>query len=193
MKKEYMKNEILARAITEIDDDLLAEAHEPVKKKKPDYRIIITRYAAAVAACFVLVFSLVFFGNYGRGGELDISVDGQAVSADGGKITLPLISVQTEDPFARSTKKITVPVKINADGKNAFVTASRGGAIRTESGEECEMLKVKSGADIEWVVDISQESRFELTVTSKKQTLIIRAFYDSEQECMILSAAEGEN
>ena len=46
-----MKNEILARAITEIDDDLLAEAREPVKKKKPNYRIMITKYAAAVAAC----------------------------------------------------------------------------------------------------------------------------------------------
>ena len=45
-----MKNEILARAITEIDDDLLAEAREPVKKKQPNYRIMITKYAAAVAA-----------------------------------------------------------------------------------------------------------------------------------------------
>ena len=99
-----MKNEILARAITEIDDDLLAEAREPVKKKKPNYRIMITKYAAAVAACFVLVFSFVFFGNYGRSGELDISIDGQSIVAGEDDILLPRISVHTTEQTPRYEK-----------------------------------------------------------------------------------------
>ena len=33
-----MKNEILARAITEIDAELLTEAREPVPQKKPKSR-----------------------------------------------------------------------------------------------------------------------------------------------------------
>lgn len=186
-----MKNEILARAITEIDDDLLAEAREPVKKKKPNYRIMITKYAAAVAACFVLVFSFVFFGNYGRSGEIDISIDGQSVSADeGGDIMLPRISVHTTD-VTRDIKKMTVPTEIKIDGRTAVIAASSGGVIHAENGEEYETLKVKGGASIEWIVDVSRENQFKLTVTSKKQTIIIKAIYDSERECLILSATEG--
>lgn len=188
-----MKNEILARAIPEIDDDLLAEAREPVKKKKPNYRIMITKYAAAVAACFVLVFSFVFFGNYGRSGELDISIDGQSIVAGEDDILLPRISVHTTEQTPRDMKKMTVPMEIKVDGRTASVTASSGGVIHTESGEEYETLKVKSGTGIEWVVDVSCKSQFELTVTSKKQTLIIKAIYDSERECLILSATEGKN
>jgi len=90
-------------------------------------------------------------------------------------------------------KKMTVPMEIKVDGRTASVTASSGGVIHTESGEEYETLKVKSGTGIEWVVDVSCKSQFELTVTSKKQTLVIKAIYDSERECLILSATEGKN
>ena len=48
-----MKNELLARAISELDDDLLEEAHQPIQKKK--HPITHLQSWAALAACFVVL------------------------------------------------------------------------------------------------------------------------------------------
>ena len=185
-----MKNEILARAMTEIDDELLAEAREPVKKKKPNFRVM-TKYIGAIAACFAIVLSLVLFGNYGSG-AFDVSVDGQVMAEDMGEIALPHISVQTHDQSTRDKKKMTVPVKIEANGKTV-ITASEGGILCTAEEGETSSLKTKKDMVFEWTVDVSGKENFELTVTSKKKTLIIKAIYDGERDCLILSAEEGKN
>lgn len=185
-----MKNEILARAMTEIDDELLAEAREPVKKKKPNFRLA-TRYIGAIAACFVVVLSLVLFRNYGSG-NFDASIDGQTLREQTGEITSPSISVYTEDHSPRDKKKMTVPIKIKANGETV-VTASEGGILCTADGEETSSLKTKKDTEIEWSVNVADEESFELTVASKKKTLIIKAIYDGERDCLILFAEEGEN
>ena len=185
-----MKNEILARAMTEIDDELLAEAREPVKKKKPNFRLA-TRYIGAIAACFVVVLSLVLFRNYGSG-NFDVSIDGQTLREQTGEITSPSISVYTEDHSPRDKKKMTVPIKIKANGETV-ITASEGGLLCTADGEEISSLKTKKDTEFEWTVDVSGKENFELTVTSKSKTLIITAVYDSERDCLILSAEDGKN
>lgn len=185
-----MKNEILARAMTEIDDELLAEAREPVKKKRPNFRVV-TKYIGAMAACFALVLSLVLFGNYGRD-AFDVSVDGLAIEEQSGELMLPRVSVHTQDSSPRDKKRMTVPIKIEANGETV-VTASEGGILCTADGEETSSLKTKKDTEIEWSVNVADEESFELTVASKKKTLIIKAIYDGERDCLILFAEEGEN
>lgn len=185
-----MKNEILARAITEIDDELLTEAREPVKKKKPNFRLA-TRYIGAIAACFVVVLSLVLFRNYGSG-NFDVSIDGQTLREQTGEITSPSISVYTEDHSPRDKKKMTVPIKIEVNGETV-IEASEGGTLCTADGRITSSIKTRRDTSFEWVVDVSGKENFELTVTSKSKTLIIKATYDGERDCLILSAEEGKN
>lgn len=185
-----MKNEILARAMTEIDDELLAEAREPVKKKKPNFRLA-TKYIGAIAACFVVVLSLVLFRNYGIG-DFDMSVEGQDISGEMTAISLSPFSGHSQDQNPREKKVITVPIKIEADGKTV-ITASEGGTLCTADGRITSSIKTRRDTSFEWVVDISGKENFELTVASKKKTLIIKAVYDSERDCLILSAEDGKN
>lgn len=185
-----MKNEILARAMTEIDDELLAEAREPVKKKKPNFRLA-TRYIGAIAACFVVVLSLVLFRNYSIG-DFDMSVEGQDISGEMTAISLSPFSGHSQDQNPRDKKKMTVPIKIKANGETV-ITASEGGLLCTADGEEISSLKTKKDTEFEWTVDVSGKENFELTVTSKSKTLIIKATYDGERDCLILSAEDGKN
>ena len=182
-----MKNEILARAITEIDDELLTEAREPVRRKAPNFRAM-TKY---IGACIAVVLSLTLFGNHGMG-DFDMSVDGQNISGEMTAISLSPLSGHSQDQSPREKKVITVPIKIEADGKTV-ITASEGGTLCTADGRITSSIKTRKDTSFEWIVDVSGKENFELTVTSKSKTLIIKATYDGERECLILSAEEGKN
>mgnify|MGYP004517619769 CR=1 FL=1 len=186
-----MKNEILAKAITEIDDDLLTEAREPIKKKQYDYRVI-TRYVGALAACFVLVFTFVYFGYNGSGGPFDVAINGQSLADSTDNVVVHQIALHTGEPSVRDKNKMTVPLEVKANGETV-ITAADGGIICTADGTEHQSLKTTSDISIRWLLDVTRQDRADLTVTSGKQTLVITAEYDAGHECLTVSAKKIKN
>lgn len=81
-----MKNELLARAIGEIDDDLIEEAYLPIKQTK-NIRYIVTKYALS-AACLILIAAAVL-SQLGSGFGISIN-DTDMLS--GTFLEIPLIS-----------------------------------------------------------------------------------------------------
>ena len=81
-----MKNELLARAMSEIDDEFLEEARRPLPRRRV-FPVVMLQYAAA-AACLVLVFVAVLAAV--RGGNMPtVSVNGVKIT-DSGVLEKPI-------------------------------------------------------------------------------------------------------
>lgn len=107
-----MHNEVLARAITEIDDALIATAHEKPAgirmHKNQRWRAVF-----AVAACLALLFSGVRFHQWQT--KLDILVDGNALF--GQTVVLEVPAPASPDTRKTMPDSVTVPIAIAANSK----------------------------------------------------------------------------
>lgn len=110
-----MKNEILARAIGEIDDDLIADAHTAARKVQ-----FPARRLGAMAACMLL-----FFGTL-----LYVGLPGSVVRFDGSPLSdVPVVvqgaapAVHTADPHMRDGNLLTVSLDLDLRDATRIVAA----------------------------------------------------------------------
>lgn len=141
-----MKNEVLARAITGIDDDLIVSAHRRALFKPR----IIRRFSAVAAACLIFVCGTMFLSHNNR--ELEILINGTAVSSQPVSVTTQ--NARQVDPAANV---ITVPLEIVSDGELTITTVD--GTIEVYSlqtyepictGQSC---KTNGPAAVQWILD----------------------------------------
>ena len=112
-----MKNEIFMRAVGEIDDDLIADAHTV-----PKHTRFPLRHFAALAACLVLFFGvLAYVGLPGT----DILFDGSPLSSVPTVVQSAAPAVHTAEPPTRDIGVLTVPLQLNLRNSTR-VTASDG-------------------------------------------------------------------
>lgn len=186
-----MKNELLARAMTEIDDDLLEEARRPLPRRRmiPTF----TRCAAA-AACFLLVFAAVISVVLRGGGDaVTVSVDGVKVS-DGGSLEKPIempLTATMQTP--RLNEGTEIPLHIDAgEGGEVTLDVSEGSVIVTDGGEELKSMVITEDADLMWVVDPARVKSFDLTLRSEDKTIKLTAAVDEQRSMLIVTSAADQ-
>lgn len=129
-----MKNELLARAMSEIDDDLLEEARRPLPRRRV-FPVVMLQYAAA-AACLVLVFVAVLAAV--RGGNMPtVSVNGVKIT-DSGVLEKPIeMSLTVSTHQIRLIDGTEIRLHFEAgEGHAVTLDVSDGSIIVTDNGEQ---------------------------------------------------------
>lgn len=174
-----MKNELLVRAISEIDDDLIEEARRPLPRKKRTFTVI-SRFAAAAACFAVIVFSGIAL--FGANGDIAVYVNEADVlsgePAEIGSVTAAM---------ARTVTGTEIPLSISANGKKTVITAGNGGILKCGDGVEYTELTVSEDTEIVWVVDTANRSSFELRLESNGKTAVITAKKSQNDEKITLT------
>lgn len=112
-----MKNEIMMRAIGEIDEDLVAGASAAGTKK----RRRALRPMLASAACIVLLVGALL--TY-RAGSSGMTIGGTPLGGDPVAIDTP--AMMSLDPSPRTAAAITVPLELTGSRKQVALTAESG-------------------------------------------------------------------
>jgi len=174
-----MKNELLARAISELDDDLLEEARQPIQKKK--YPITHLQRWAALAACFVvLVASLMSLQSKD---DIGVFVNGVNMMAEN-SVEIPLFT----SPQRRQTARTEIPMNISDVGSSVTLVTYDGSVLLHTDGTEHRELVAYGGTEIIWVVNTLMHDSFELKLVYDDQIITITAEVSQTKDCMIVTA-----
>lgn len=182
-----MKNELLARAMSEIDDEFLEEARRPLPRRRV-FPIVMLQYAAA-AACLVLVFGAVLASV--RGGNMPtVSVNGVKIT-DSGVLEKPIeMSLTVSTHQLRLIDGTEIRLHFEAgDGHAVTLDVSDGSIIVTDNGEQYTNAVITDDSDISWYVDTAREKSFTMTAKTKNKTVVITATVDEENSKLIVTAA----
>ena len=172
-----MKNEILARAIGEIDDDLIADAHTVSRKVR-----LPARRLGAMAACMLL-----FFGTL-----LYVGFPGSTVRFDGNPLSdVPVVvqgaapAVHTAEPHMRDGNVLTVSLDLDLRDA-ARITAEDGAFELTRGGRTLYAGndRIASGhLTLAWSIRTPDPTQvYHLTVGEKTLTLSL----DPATECWVM-------
>ncbi len=180
-----MKNELMARAIGEIDDDLLEEARRPFPKKERTFATI-TRYAAA-AACLIAVFAAVLV-TMQKSADIEVSINGVAIAAGGDSQPIEIPLAAPLSPRAASGTVITL--QISPEHGNVTASAGDGGSIIAQDETEHRDLTISEPTELYWVVDPSTQDGFELTLRSDDETIKLIATVNTGNNCLIVTVID---
>ena len=178
-----MKHEALADAITMLDDDIIAEAQEPFRRRSP-----LPIFGACTAAAACAAAGIVFFVS-GRSGT-DILVMGADPSEKAVTISSPAAAaVAAADARAYSMDTTDISVEITASG-TTVVDVSGGellvvGADSTLPAER--PLEISGEASLIWSVPLwDNGAEFELTAQNGGSSrVLLLSFDDSTQEWVV--------
>ncbi len=182
-----MKNELLARAMSEIDDEFLEEARRPLPRRRV-FPVVMLQYAAA-AACLVLVFVAALAAV--RGGNMPtVSVNGVKIT-DGGVLEKPIeMSLTVSTHQLRLIDGTEIRLHFEAgEGHAVTLDVSDGSIIVTDNGEQYTNAVITDDSDISWYVDTAREKSFTMTAKTKNKTVVITATVDEENSKLIVTAA----
>lgn len=180
-----MKNELLARAIGEIDDDLLEEARLPFPKRERTF-VMITRYAAA-AACLIAVFAMVLV-TMQRSADIVVSVNGTRVAARG--ISNEPIEIPLAAPLSpRSTPGTAITLQVSAKHGDVSITAGNGGAVALDGETAHKDLTISEVTEIIWIIDPTTGDSFELTLRSKDECVKLTATVSEGGNTLTITSA----
>lgn len=177
-----MKNELLVRAIGELDEELLEEAHSPVSKKKHTIAIV-SRWAAA-AACFAVILVLAM-APFGKHNEISILVNGTALMADN-SMEIPLAPAAQQ----RQTAKQELSLHIATDGQEVSVSAETGSMILDPDGGECETLVLSEDTEIVWLLNTRMQDSFDLTLHWNDRTVQVTASINRAENTLVVNIAD---
>lgn len=142
-----MNNEVMARAVTELDDDLIAGAHTFSKKRS--FSRTAARLLAAAACITVVLCAVIAFFSFER---IEVSVNGEAVS--GRPIAVAGSTMTRSVPH-----QLSVEIAIRTD-KPVSVEASDGYIGANGSDADRKTLALMGDATFVWTVenpDIGQQ------------------------------------
>ncbi len=177
-----MKNELLARAISELDDDLIKEAHLPIPKKKHIITAIKPSYLAAAAACLIVVFTALSIPFWN---DENISLTVKDISmTEETCVEIPLISTMRQ----RNVAGTEIPLRISGIKNSVSLSGSEGSVILNADGTECKELVLSNDAEIVWVVNPLVSGSFELKLDYGKKTVILTAAVSQSQDKIVVTA-----
>lgn len=169
-----MKNEVMARAVTDIDDNLITEAQVITKRSnrlRPVYSI------AALAACLVLVFTLIF--NVVSSGSFGLFIGNEKISDKPIAVNSPTAAyarIITREQTVSLSLKTKEPTKITVSaGVMSVCSAGQTDTLYHKGTEYTTDIPV----NIHWTVDGSD--------TTKSYTLTL----NDGEEVYALSFDEG--
>lgn len=177
-----MNNEVMARAITEIDDELIASAQSPSKRINVHRNRKIFSLCA-VAACFVLFISGALLWQ--RQNKLDITVQGNLLYDRAVTLDIPAVA----SPDARKTLSDSISVSIDIAANDDFEIEAIDGIVEvydtqtnepTDSGK---LIKASGNVNVLWTVENLTESS-ESTLRIKDSTLVLS--YNKEENHWII-------
>ena len=165
-----MKHEGMARAMSELDDDLIASACQ--YRAKPHKTYLFPRMLAA-AACLVLIATAALVVH--RTSETDIYIDGTALSADPVPIDQPM-------PMAldgRSTDVQTLCLSLSFESRTDAlleVSVSEGilDSTADSSPRALSARTVSAGEILLWTVDLPDESAVYTLYLDGKAAAVLR-------------------
>ena len=169
-----MKNEVMARALTDIDDDLIADAHFSARKPK---RLSLFRFGAA-AACLILLVGVLFYANMPGGSEITVAgtlLEDEPIAV--GKVSPSAFSVS---PMQRSDDTLTVSLELIPDGKakiqtedGSFAVIPAGAGSSVYTGTD---YTATESVTLKWAIPSPDTSRtYRLTVGGKQLLLYYEA------------------
>ena len=167
-----MKNEVMAKAITGIDDNLISDA-ENIKKKKSIIRPVFS--LCAVAACLVLVFSFIF--TLASQPKTQLLLNGNEVTD---------IPIALETPYSLKSRAVsnefTVLLTLEVY-ESTDITISKGKMNVCSAGETKTLYYTGTSyttevpVNIHWLVDgLDINSAYTLTVTGDEETVYALTF-----------------
>ncbi len=151
-------------------EKILADAEAPKEKKQA--RVIgksaFYRAASAIAACFVLVFTLSFMLR-GNESDLYVSVGGESLSRAGESVALSDLPM----PLGRLMESpMGIPFVI--EGADSVTVTLEGGEIWTEGGEEskpCDLPYIAAKGEVLYLVpDMTGNTRMTLEANGESVT-----------------------
>lgn len=155
-----MNRDALARAMTEIDDELIAQSFEFSKISKRNLQV---KKLSAVAACFVVIVAALSAFLLGSGTK--VSVYGTVVSGNP-------VAISTTQNARAMTQELSVPLEIKATGK--VVLKAQSGELYTASSSFGEKEIEESGSfSVRWTVENAEVGQeYFLTVSDKTDLLL---------------------
>lgn len=170
-----MKNEVMARALTDIDDDLIADARTSARKSK---RLSLYRFGAAAAACLILTFGILFYTNLPGGGE--ITVAGTLLADEPVAIGAISPAAFSVNPMQRSDDTLTVSLELVPDGKARIRTEDGSFAIVPAGADTSIYTGIDYTADesvtVKWAIPSPDTSRTYRLTVGRKQLML---YYDA--------------
>ncbi|MCI8669708.1 MAG: hypothetical protein HFI34_09340 [Lachnospiraceae bacterium] len=145
-----MKNEVMAKAITGIDDELIVSAHTNTVSGGKKRKWI---YICAAEACLIALFFAILSTRHK--GEMKILINGTAVSDEPVFIDVP--APLTSDMRQTTSQAITVPIELIING-NSDIQATDG-TIEVSSAESEDMLCVgryymaEESVNVRWTIE----------------------------------------
>lgn len=178
-----MKHETLVNAITEIDDDLINDAHNI-----PATKIIHWQRWCAAAACFLVIIAAAFL-YFPRGDTVITVLEKQLTSQ-------PFVISESNAVAAsrRRNQEATVQfaVSLNVDvAKNTNISVSSG-TMQVFDSETSTLIyegvnfETEKDVFIIWTVEASEQiTRFEMSLTNQKTTDTVILSYSNNQKWII--------
>ncbi|MCH5316666.1 MAG: hypothetical protein J1E05_01700 [Eubacterium sp.] len=162
-----MKNEVLLKAITEIDDELVLSAHRSAFPK----RNVIKYFGACAAACLIFVCGIIFLSH--SNSDPKILFNGAVVSSQ------PITVISNDTRQAEDQSIIALPLEIVSKGD--LTVESVGGTIEMYSSKTNEQLcvgqfcKAKGSVAVEWTIENPDHSQtYKIQVNDQEITLILK-------------------
>lgn len=166
-----MKNELLAQGLSELDDDLIQEAHLPLPKKKRAFTAF-SHYMAA-AACLVLIFSAAFIllKDTKKFAVSINSSDMFVYDTLNNPKELKIESVMQQ----RINAGMEISLNISTEGEEVFISAGDGGLIIDNNDDEYSELVISADSNIRWLVNTAAYDTFELTIQQHNKIIKLTA------------------
>ena len=175
-----MKNEVMARAITEIDDELIVSAHRPQSSK----RNTVKYFSVLAAACLLLVFGALFLIN----GRPRIEYGEPVISTQQSKIA-------TYDLWQTSQTVITVPLKVVCKEQTAITavdgTVSVYSANSNEQIYQGQSCEIKDAVNVEWTIeDPDTNKTYRIKINQNKETVIMLRYDQTTEQWTVTETEE---
>lgn len=177
---------VLARAISELDDDLLEEARQPFSQRKHAL-VVLYRYTV-VAACLALILMGAFWPRHG-GNDFIVSINGTCLMADHASeqsVEIPL----TMALQLRNVNATEIPVQLSTGADQAIVTAGAGGSILYQE-RVCTEVTVTEDCTLVWLVDVPTADTFLLTVCMDGKTVTLTARVQADTNSLLVTASHS--
>ncbi|GEM_PF-4479680 len=178
-----MKHETLVNAITEIDDDLINDAHNV-----PAAKIIHWQRWCAAAACFLLIIAAAFL-YFPKGDTIITVLDKQLTSR-------PLVISESNAVAAARRRNqeqaAQFSASLNIDVANNTNISVSSGTMQVFDSETSTLiyegvnLETENDVFIIWTVEASEQiTRFEMSLANQKTTDKVILSYSNNQKWII--------
>ncbi len=169
-----MNNNVMAAAMSDIDDKLITDA-EHQTALRPNLRVIYS--VTSLAACLVLIFSLIMFTGFGASSEITLY---------GNKVSSEAILIETPAPASfRTNAVLEIPLDVEVR-KDLNLKTSDGTIEVFKKGTDNLLFagdnyNAEESVSLVWTIESPLENKtYELTLNDKD---VISVVYDRTHSC----------